>query len=173
MKERIKTLLDLFWTFCKIGSVTFGGGMAMVPILERELIDKKHWMTNDEMLDYYAISQSTPGIIAVNVATFIGYKQAGNIGGIIATFGVITPSLVIITLIANFIGAVNKIVWVQKALKGINVAVAANLTYARVSFAKRTVKNILGALLLSAGFISIFFFHISSIIVIFSAAGIG
>ena len=145
----------------------------MLPILERELIDKRHWMTSDEMLDYYAIGQSTPGIIAVNVATFIGYKQCGNVGGVCATLGVITPSLVIITLIAKFIGTIDEIAWVRKAFRGINVAVAANLTYATVNFARRTVKNLFGAILLLMAFAVIFFFNISSIIVIFAAAAAG
>ncbi len=170
---QINKLLDLYLTFCKIGAVTFGGGVAMIPILERELIDKRNWMSSEEMMDYYAISQSTPGIIAVNVATFIGYKQAGNLGGIVATAGVVTPSLIIISIIANFIGAVNTIPWVQKALKGINVAVAANLSYATYKMARRTVKNLLGLLLFIIGFAAIYFFHISSIIVIFSAAAVG
>src|SRR5574344_2835159 len=149
---RAKLLLDLYWTFFKIGSITFGGGLAMLPILERELSEKRHWTTNEELLDYYAVGQSTPGIIAVNVSTFIGYKRAGFIGGIVATLGIILPSLVIITLFAAFIGSINKILWVKKALAGINIAVAANLTYGTVNFARRSVKNLLGAVLFLTAF---------------------
>ena len=170
---KLKILVDLYWTFCKIGSVTFGGGMAMLPILERELSDKRHWCTKDELLDYYAVGQSTPGIIAVNVSTFIGYKRAGFIGGIVATLGIILPSLVIITLFAAFIGSINKILWVKKALAGINIAVAANLTYGTVNFARRSVKNFLGAVLFLAAFFLIFFFNTSTILIIFTAASIG
>ncbi|MCR5289157.1 MAG: chromate transporter [Treponema sp.] len=173
MSLKASLLVDLYVTFAKIGSVTFGGGVAMLPILERELIDKKKWMTSDEMLDYYAISQSTPGIIAVNVATFIGHKQAGTLGGIVATMGIVTPSLVIISLIAHFIGAINHIAWVRKGLMGINIGVAANLTYATINMSKKTVKNILGAFLFIAAFILIFFLKVSTIYVIFGAAAIG
>ena len=96
-------LLDLFLTFARIGGLTFGGGYAMLPILQREVAENKKWTTEEELMDYYAIGQCTPGVIAVNVATFIGYKIAGIIGGIIATLGVITPSVIIITLIAAFL----------------------------------------------------------------------
>ena len=95
--------LDLFLTFARIGGLTFGGGYAMLPILQREVVEKRGWATENELSDYYAIGQCTPGIIAVNVATFIGNKRKGVLGGIIATFGVVFPSLVIITLIAAFL----------------------------------------------------------------------
>ncbi len=96
-------LLDLYLTFAKIGVFTFGGGYAMLPLLEREVCDKKNWASQEEILDYYAIGQSTPGIIAINTSTFLGYKMAGKIGGIVASFGFITPSIIIIVLIANFL----------------------------------------------------------------------
>ena len=96
-------LLDLYLTFAKIGLFTFGGGYAMLPLLEREVVDNKKWVSRDDILDYYAIGQSTPGIIAVNTATFCGYSQAGDIGGIIASLGFITPSIIIILIIANFL----------------------------------------------------------------------
>ena len=99
----MKQLLDLFFTFARIGGLTFGGGYAMLPILQREVVEKRKWVTNEEIMDYYAIGQCTPGIIAVNTATFIGQKCAGNIGGIVATLGVVFPSLIIITLIAAFL----------------------------------------------------------------------
>lgn len=167
---RAKLLLDLYWTFFKIGSITFGGGLAMLPILERELSEKRHWTTNEELLDYYAIGQSTPGVIAVNVSTFIGYKRAGIIGGIVGTAGIVTPSIIVITLIAQFISNFEEIVWVQKAMRGINVAVAALLTYAVFGFAKKTVKNWWSALFYVAAFSAIFFFNVNSLIVIASAA---
>lgn len=96
-------LTELYLTFAKIGLFTFGGGYAMLPLLEREVVDNKNWASREEILDYYAISQSTPGIIAVNTATFCGFSQADNIGGIIASLGFITPSIIIIILIANFL----------------------------------------------------------------------
>ena len=88
----MKELWTLFWTFAKMGVMTFGGGMAMLPILQREVVENKHWATEEELTDYYAIGQCTPGIIAVNTATFIGQKYKGIAGGIVATLGVVFPS---------------------------------------------------------------------------------
>ena len=99
----MKEYLKLFFTFAKIGCFTFGGGYAMLPLLQREIVEKNSWAEEEELMDYFAIGQCTPGIIAVNTATFIGYKRKGIIGGIFATLGLIFPSLVIITIIAAFI----------------------------------------------------------------------
>ena len=112
--EMLKKLLELYFTFFKIGSITFGGGLTMLPILERELIDSRKWITSEELLDYYAIAQSTPGIIAVNVSTFVGHKQAGIPGAFFATLGMISPSIIIITLIAEFIASFDSIPWVKR-----------------------------------------------------------
>ena len=119
----MKILADLFITFAKIGAVTFGGGYAMLPILQREIVENKHWGTDEELADYYAIGQCTPGVIAVNVATFIGRKAAGNIGGIAATLGVVFPSVVIITLLAGVIQAYSSLEWVAHAFAGVRVCV--------------------------------------------------
>ena len=106
-----------------MGAVTFGGGYAMLPILQREIVENKHWGTDEELADYYAIGQCTPGVIAVNVATFIGRKTAGNLGGIIATLGVVFPSVVIISLLAGVIQAYSSLEWVKHAFAGIRVCV--------------------------------------------------
>ena len=119
----MKELWELFWAFAKMGVMTFGGGMAMLPILQREVVEHKHWATEEELTDYFAIGQCTPGIIAVNTATFIGQKFAGNLGGIVATLGVVFPSLVIITILAAFINNFAHIAWVQNAFAGIQVCV--------------------------------------------------
>ena len=119
----MKLLLDLFVTFAKIGAVTFGGGYAMLPILQREIVENKHWGTEEELADYYAIGQCTPGVIAVNVGTFIGRKVAGNLGGVIATLGVVFPSLIIITLLAGVIQAYSSLEWVAHAFAGVRVCV--------------------------------------------------
>ena len=119
----MKILVDLFITFAKIGAVTFGGGYAMLPILQREIVENKHWGTEEELADYYAIGQCTPGVIAVNVGTFIGRKVAGNLGGVVATLGVVFPSLVIITLLAGVIQAYSSLEWVAHAFAGIRVCV--------------------------------------------------
>lgn len=136
-RGRFCRLFELFAVFFKIGAVTFGGGLAMLPILESELADKRSWVTKETLLDYFAIGQMTPGIIAVNVATFIGYTQADVLGGTIATLGVVTPSLIIISVIASFLENFAQIVWVQKALMGINIAVAALLCKVVVTFIKK------------------------------------
>ena len=119
----MKELWVLFWSFAKMGAITFGGGMAMLPILQREVVDHHHWATEEELVDYYAISQCTPGIIAVNVSTFIGQKQKGIAGGILATLGVVFPSLVIISALAGLITNFSHLAWVQNAFAGIQVCV--------------------------------------------------
>jgi chromate transporter len=121
----MKKISELYWTFFKIGCLTFGGGYAILPILERELIRKKGWTTMDEVMDYYTIAQVTPGIIAVNISTFIGYKLGGVIGGVVSTLAFISPSFVIITLIAVFLGGCQDLPLVRRAFGGIRVAVGA------------------------------------------------
>lgn len=119
----MKQLFTLFLTFAKIGSVTFGGGYAMLSILQREICDKLHWATSEELMDYYAIGQCTPGIIAVNTATFVGNKVAGFWGSIWATVGMVFPSVVIITIIAAFIRNFAELAVVRNAFGGIRAAV--------------------------------------------------
>ena len=119
----MKVLWDMFLTFARIGGLTFGGGYAMLPMLQREVVEKHHWATEEELADYYAIGQCTPGVIAVNTATFIGYRQAGIIGGIFATLGVVFPSLVIITVIAAFLTNFADLEVIQYAFEGIRVCV--------------------------------------------------
>ena len=133
--------LDLFWTFAKVGVCTFGGGYAMLPILQREVVERKGWATEEELSDYFAIGQCTPGIIAVNTATFIGQKYAGNLGGTIATLGVVFPSLVIIVLIAAFLTNFAEIPLVQHALAGINAAVVALIAVSVIKLGKSTLRN--------------------------------
>lgn len=119
----MKELISMFLTFARIGGLTFGGGYAMLPMLQREVVEKQHWATEEELADYYAIGQCTPGVIAVNTATFVGYKQAGLIGGIFATLGVVFPSIVIITIIAAFLTNFAELKVVQYAFEGIRVCV--------------------------------------------------
>ena len=119
----MKVLLDLYTAWFKMGLFTFGGGYAMLPMIQKEAIEKYHWATEDEIMDYYAVGQCTPGVIAVNTATFVGYKIKGVIGGIVATLGVISPSLIIIFLISSLITNFSSVPVVQNALNGIQVAV--------------------------------------------------
>lgn len=169
----LKILFELYSIFFKIGAVTFGGGIAMLPILEREIVEKRNWASSEELLDWFAIGQSTPGIIAVNVATFTGYKKAKTLGGIVATAGMVSPSILIITIIALFISNFSDIVWVQKALMGINVSVAAILTHAVIKFAQKSVKNLFGFALFLIAFLLIFVFHVGTIWIILGSSIIG
>lgn len=169
MKNKLKQFLELYFAFVKIGAFTFGGGLAMMPIMQRELIEKRGWVSEEELIDYFAIGQSTPGIIAVNVATFIGYKKLGWLGGVIGTLGVVTPSWVIIMLLAGAISSVDKYPLAQRALKGINVAVAALLTSVIVKFTKKTIKNFWNALFMLAAFILIYFFKVQSVFIILAS----
>ena len=122
-----------------MGVMTFGGGMAMLPILQREVVDSRHWATEEELTDYFAIGQCTPGIIAVNTATFIGQKYAGAIGSIVATLGVVFPSLVIITILAAFINNFADVAWVQNAFAGIQVCVCVLIFNAVRKLLKKSV----------------------------------
>ena len=173
MKNKLRQFLELYLAFVKIGAFTFGGGLAMMPIMQRELIEKRGWITEEELIDYFAIGQSTPGIIAVNVATFVGYKRLGWFGGIIGTLGVVTPSWVIIMLLAGAISSVDKYPMAQKALRGINVAVAALLTSVIVKFSKKTIKNVWNALFMLIAFALIHFFKVQSVWIIIVSLVIG
>ena len=126
----MKELVDLFFTFCRIGGLTFGGGYAMLPMIQQEVVEKRKWATDEEVMDYYAVGQCTPGIIAVNTATFIGYRLRGVVGGIVATAGVIFPSVIIISIIAAFLKNFADLAIVQHAFVGIRVAVAVLVTSA-------------------------------------------
>lgn len=135
----LKKLWEMFWTFAKMGVMTFGGGMAMLPILQREVVDNKHWATEEELTDYYAIGQCTPGIIAVNTSTFIGQKQAGIAGGIVATLGLVFPSLVIISFLAGLITNFSHLAWVKNAFAGIQVCVCVLIFNAVMKLRKKSV----------------------------------
>ena len=135
----MKTLIEMFLTFAKVGVMTFGGGYAMLPILQREIVDKKGWATEEELMDYFAIGQCTPGVIAVNTATFIGQKKKGILGGIVATLGVVFPSIIIISLLAGVIEAFSHIKLVQNAFAGVRVCVCVLILNAVVKLYKKAV----------------------------------
>lgn len=140
----MKTLWTLFVTFMRIGGLTFGGGYAMLPMLQQEVVGKLKWTTEEELLNYYAVGQCTPGIIAINTATFIGYKQKGILGACAATAGIVFPSLVIIGVIAGFIQNFADNIWVQHAFAGIRVAVGALVISAVVKMWKAGIKDGIG-----------------------------
>lgn len=169
----MKILWELYSVFFKMGLFTFGGGYAMLPIIQEEIVDKRGWATDEEVLDYYAIGQSTPGIIAVNTATFIGYNKKGIMGGIIATLGIVSPSIVIITIIATFFKNFQDYVLVQHALSGIRVVVAALILSTVIKMYGDSVKDWLGIVLFIASFLILVLFDITPIIVIVVSAIIG
>ena len=135
----IKKLAELFLVFARIGVCTFGGGYAMLPILQRELVENKGWATEDQLADYYAVGQCTPGIIAVNTATFVGNSEAGVIGGIVATLGVVFPSIVIILIVAAFLSNFMYIQWVIHAFNGIRAGVVALILTSLIKLFKGSV----------------------------------
>lgn len=149
----IRDLMQLFCVFFRIGLFSIGGGYAMLPMLKRETIDRHGWLTEEEMLNYYAIGQATPGIIAINTATFIGFKQRGITGGIAATLGMVGPSLVIITAIALCFARFQDIAAVQRAFAGIRVAVAVMLVFTLHGLVRKAVINRLGKILAVAAFL--------------------
>ena len=166
----MKELFDLFWTFCKIGALTFGGGYAMLPLIQREIVENKKWSTEKEILDYYAVVQCTPGVIAVNTATFIGYKLRGIIGGIVATLGVIFPSIVIILIIATFLQNFADLAIVQSAFAGIRVAVVALIITTVVKLIKSSIKDYLGVIIAIIAFVISAFIGLSPVYVVIAAA---
>lgn len=135
----MKELLELYWTFVQIGCVTFGGGYAMLPILERELVDKRHWTTMDDLRDYFSIGQCTPGIIALNVSTFIGEKRKGVPGALVATMGFLTGPIVIILIIAAFLTNFAQLEVIQHAFAGIRVCVCVLIVQAVLRLWKKSV----------------------------------
>lgn len=171
--SKAKLLAQLFLSFAKIGVMTFGGGLAMLPMLERDLVEDRKWVTNEEILDYYAVGQCTPGIIAVNTATFVGYKKAKVIGAIIATLGMVFPSLVIITVIAAVLSNFADIPAVQHAFSGIRIAVCALIASAVIKLAKSNVKNLTQIIIAVVAFIVIAVFGASPVVVVVGSAVAG
>lgn len=170
---KIKNSLDLFWSFFKIGGLTFGGGLTMLPMLEHELVQKRKWVTEEELLDCYAIGQCTPGIIAVNTATFVGYKREKLCGGIFATLGMIFPSVLIISVIAMFLQNFMDNVWFSHALMGVRGVVCALLINTVINLCKKSIKNLFSSLIFIAVLLLGFFTKVPLIVLVLASAAIG
>ncbi|MCJ7854820.1 chromate transporter [Lachnospiraceae bacterium NSJ-143] len=166
-------LIDLFLAFAKMGAVTFGGGYAMLPILQKTVVEDRHWATEEELLDYYAIGQCTPGIIAVNTATFIGYKNKGILGGIVATLGLIFPSIVIIGIIAAFLKNFADLAVVQHAFAGIRVCVGVLILNAVLKLWKGAVKGKITAAIVVLSCAVSAFTDVSSVAMVVAAGVLG
>lgn len=162
----LRKLGELYISFFRIGALTFGGGLAMLPMLQREVVTERHWCTEEELLDMYAIGQCTPGIIAVNTATYVGYKQAGFIGGVAATLGVISPSIVIICLVASILQNFIHLPAVVHALAGIRIVVCALMLNTVVSMAKKGIIDKLGAILFVTAFLLACFTPVPTAVII-------
>ena len=166
----MKELFSIYLCFMKIGAFLFGGGYSMLPMLIRELSENRKWATEDELLDYFAVAQCTPGVIAINTATFIGYKKKGVPGCIAATVGVVTVPIILILLIASVL----KQFWgspiVAHAFDGIRVAVAALIASSVIKLVKKSVHNWLTALLCAAAFVSVALMNVSPVIVVIAVA---
>ena len=166
----MKTLLELFLAFCRIGVLTFGGGYAMLPILQREVVENRGWVTDEELTDYYAIGQCTPGVIAVNTATLAGQKLAGFRGGMAATLGVVFPSVVIITVIAALLTNFAGIPAVKNAFAGIRVCVCVLILNAVLKLRKKTVIDLPTALIFFAVLALAVFTKLSPVLFVVAAA---
>ena len=169
----MRLLWDMFITFAKVGVMTFGGGYAMLPILQREVVDNKGWATEEELIDYFAIGQCTPGVIAVNTATFIGQKKKGFSGAIAATLGVVFPSLVIISLLAGVIEAFSHLVWVQNAFGGIRVCVCVLIANAVVKLYKKAIIDVPTLLIYLLVTLGSIFISVSPVVFVIFAAVVG
>ena len=167
------TLWELFTAFARIGLLTFGGGVAMLPMLEKECIENHQWATEDEMIDYFAVGQCTPGVIAVNTATFIGYKTRGTIGGVVATLGVVFPSFVIILAMASVLKMFKDNVYLIKAFSGIRVAVCALMLSAVLRLARKAVTSIPTAVVAIFSFVLQVFLGISPVFIVICGIAIG
>lgn len=169
----LRELLNLYWIFLKIGSVTFGGGYAMLPILQREFTDKRNWTTDEELMDYFAIGQCTPGIIAVNVSTFIGHKRKGIIGGIVATLGFVTIPMLLLIGIAAFFQNFASLEIVNHAFAGVRVVVCVLILNAVERLWKKSIIDHFSLGIFIATFALSLFTDISPAILVILAAIVG
>lgn len=175
MIKKLKTNIyyELFIVFFRVGLFTIGGGYAMLPMLRKEVVEKYGWASDEEMLDYFAIGQSTPGIIAINTSTFIGFKKAGIVGAVFSTLGMVLPSWVIIISIAKVFDAFHDNVHVANAFMGIRVVVIVLILTAVVKMGKKSVTNWIQALIMIAAFAIIAFTSLSPIIVVLVSGVLG
>ena len=176
--RKVKGYLSLFLTMLKIGLFTFGGGYAMIALLENEFVEKKKWLEKDEFLNVAAIAESTPGPIAINSATYIGYKKAGVLGSVVATLGVILPSFVIIYAISLFFDTFLSLTYVAYAFKGIRICVVYLILSAGVKMLKQTEKSVFNIMIVSVTLVcmvalSIFAVSFSAIFYILISGTVG
>ena len=168
-------LRDLFLTFAQIGLFTFGGGYAMIAMIENKCVKQKNWISHDDMMNVTVIAEATPGPIAINCATFVGFKQAGFLGSLVATLGIVFPSFVIIFVISIFLDYFLEITWISNAFHGIKIAVGILILDASLTMVKKMKRKILPFIIMTCSFVvmllvNIFSWNISSICLMSIAA---
>ena len=173
MKKSGKILWQVFSSFFRIGAFTFGGGYAMIPLIQNEAVEKRHWVTDDDILEVVAIAESTPGPIAINSATFVGYKAAGILGSVCATLGVVLPSFVIILALSFLLRQFQALTAVQYAFRGIRAGVLALLLKSLWTMYKKSPKGWAGYLLMGAAFVLTAVLDINVIFVVIGCAAFG
>lgn len=169
----MRDLFLLYISWFKMGLFTFGGGYAMLPMIQREVVEKYNWASEEEIMDYYAIGQCTPGIIAVNTATFVGYKVKGIMGGVLATLGVVSPSVIIITIIAACLSNFLDIPIVVHALSGIKISVCILMASSIYKLAQKSITNVFGVLLCILAFVMSYFTNVSTVLLVVLAGMTG
>jgi len=169
----MKELMELYWAFFRIGGLTFGGGLTMLPMLKYELVQKRDWISEEQLLDCYAIGQCTPGIIAINTATFVGYLRKGVVGGISATLGMMSPSVMIITVIALCLENFMDNVWLQHALMGVRGVVCALMLNTVITLAKKSLVSPVTYLICGVAFLAAMFTDIPLIVIVLAAGFLG
>ena len=169
----MKKLFELFLTFMKIGGFTFGGGHAMIPLIQKEAVENKKWVTDDDILEIIAIAESTPGPVAINAVTFVGYRTAGVLGAACATFGVVLPSFLIILAIAYLLNSFMEIRAVQYAFMGINAGVLALLFKALWNMYKKSPKGWVSYVVMGASFLMTAILKVNLFVVIVCCAVFG
>jgi chromate transporter len=172
-KSKLKKISKLFFVFLRIGAFTFGGGYAMIPFIQREIVDNNHWIEEEYIVDIFAIVQSVPGVIAVNSAIFVGYRVAGLGGAIASTLGVVIPSFVIISIIALFFSKFKDLPVVADAFRGISAGVVALIVLAVLKLSKPSIKDAYGWIISCCAFLVVTVTDISAIYVLLVAAGLG
>ena len=166
-------MFELFLTFFKIGITTFGGGYAMIAIIKNELTRNKKWATEQEILDCVAISQCTPGVIAVNTATIIGHRKNGVLGAVVAVLGVILPSFLIISVLRPVMSYLSGLPYAEGILSGIRVAVAVIILNVTISFSKSSIKDVAGIIIAVVLFLALFIFKVSPVLIVIAASVAG
>lgn len=173
MNGKNKRLVELFFTFFRIGAFTFGSGYAMIPLIQKEIVEKKKWLTDEDILEILAIAESTPGPIAINSATFVGYKSAGYLGAIVSTVAIVLPSFIVISLLAKILDQFSSNTYVQSAFIGIKAAVLALIISTLIKMAKQIEKTPLSLMVVTIDLVLVLFLKVNVIIAIICSGALG